>query len=875
MSRETGGESLRLAELLETNWQRLAELVEETIRERGLVLPPALRDAVVATNKRPPVCVKALAATLRGEAAPDLIREIADRSASEDGGADKARQLCDVFQRAAIRLLVERSRDEPAMREPLEQAVRDLAGQLDAMRTCALAEEAARARGLLERLYDAVGEAILIVDGATGGVLRANPAAEKLFGLSAEQIRWMFLKDLLPQVGAEMWAALQQVTDERQLAHFETVVPAQEAESKHVRVVAGKLRQPGGEIIHLSLDDVTEQVRLDRELESLADELRAQVGDQIKELEAQRRFFEALLDAVPLRVVVLDRHLRVIHANPAYYLPRGSTKAEVVGRRLEEVFPRQILAAAGLEQAIRSSMETKRPVRWSGYRMATPEHQERLVDIRLDPCVGVGDEMCVLMTIEDVTARHRQLYERTILQQILRAMLEARDLERLLHAILTGMTAGGSAGLGFNRAFLLLVDEDGTTLRGKLAVGPESKEEAYQIWSEVGQEYQTIEDFMKDYDRSPPDRRPLVDTVARMVFAMSDTEHLPVAAAARGETVHVTRASADPRVSPLLWELLGVEEFVVAPMMVKGKRVGVAMADNFVTTQPIGEDDIALLTALASHAALAIDTASAHELERQQARELEEAYDKLAGTQQQLVRSKQLAAIGEMAAIVAHEIRNPLSTIGGFARLLQRHPTDAERVKRNARIIKEEVERLERILEDLLELSRPEELKLEECDIGALVYDVADMARSDPKAAQMEVYVEVEGDLPRVAMDPALVREVLSNLIRNGLEAMHPGGTLTLRARHTGAAVTIDVSDTGEGIPAERLDTIFEAFVTTKPTGTGLGLARSRKIIEQHGAALTVESEPGAGSTFSLVFPTEVKAQAAAQAEQTEAGHGA
>jgi hypothetical protein len=868
-------ESLQLAELLERHWQRLVALVAETRAERGLPVPPALRRAMAPVADRPPVWLRALLAELRGEDAGEFVMDLADLSISSGLTQQQDQELANAFERGAVRLLVEQSRDEPAIRGLLEQAIRSFVARLESVRTCALADEAARTKGLLERLYDVIGDAVLIADPATGGVLRANRAAEELFGISAEQLRWMFVKDLLPHL-AETWDELVALEDEDALVRLDAVVAAPEGESRSVQVVAGKLRQAGGEIIHVALHDVTAQVRLRRQLESLADDLRSQVADQIKELEAQRTFFESLLDAVPLRVIVLDRNLRVVHANPAYYLPRGSTKAEIVGRRLEEVFPRQILTAAGLEQAIRSSMETKRQVRWSGYRMATPEHQERLVDIRLDPCAGIGDEMCVLMTIEDVTARHRQLYERTILQQILRAMLEARDLDRLLHAILTGMTAGGSAGLGFNRAFLLLVDEDGAAMRGKLAVGPESKEQAYQIWSEVGQEYQTIEDFMKDYDRTPaPERRPLVDTVARMVFDLADTEHLPVSAAARAETVHVTRASSDPRVTPLLLDLLRVEEFVVAPMMVKGKVVGVAVADNFVTSQPIGEDDIALLTALASHAALAIDTARTHELERQQARELEQAYEKLRGAQQQLVRSKQLAAIGEMAAIVAHEIRNPLSTIGGFARLLQRHPSDAERVKRNSRIIREEVERLERILEDLLELSRPEELKIEECDVGGLVCDVAEMARSDPKATQIEIRTDVEDDVPRVPADPALVREVMVNLIRNGLEAMHAGGTLTLRARRTENGAAIDVSDTGEGIPPERLDTIFEAFVTTKPTGTGLGLARSRKIIEQHGAKLTVESQPGVGSTFSIFFPKDaLPPVTAAGADGADTGQG-
>jgi len=557
-------------------------------------------------------------------------------------------------------------------------------------------------------------------------------------------------------------------------------------------------------------------------------------------------------------LIVLDEDLSIVHANPAYYRQRTADVEDVTGKHLADVFPRELMEDAGLESAIRSTFETGDPVRWAGYRAATPDHPERIVDIRLDPCSSPSGEKFVLLTVEDVTLRQQQLYERTLLQQVTTVMLEANDLPRLLYAILTAMTAGGACGLGFNRAFLLLADEERGVLRGEMAVGPASAEEAYCIWAQVASRYRTIADFMEEYDESPPDAGgPLSELVTSMSFPMREIERLPMLAVTHGGAVHITHASADPRVPAELRELLGVEELVVAPLMVTDKIIGVAIADNFVTDDPISEDDVNLLTSLANHAALALDSARARERERQRAAELREAYEELARTQQELVRSKQLAAIGEVAAIVAHEIRNPLSTIGGFARHLVRWPGDADRVERNSRIILEEVERLEGILNDLLEFSRPRELVRKPTDLAALTEELADMMRTSPFAEKVEVRVEREPGLPLVLLDQMQFRQVVNNLMRNGVEAMPQGGVLTLRlSRHKGG-VALAVADTGVGIPKERLSAIFDAFVTSKPTGTGLGLALSRAIVRQHDAQLTVESGPSEGTVFTVWFPPE------------------
>jgi len=857
----TGATAQELADLIERRWQRLAELTRDWLEELDVCAPESLcglavsglEDAgaqaeALAKPLQPPVLTRALVSVLRGAPDEALVAQAAQLSLEDHTGEDRVQEVFVALERALERLLAEEGYTEPKLREVGRQAVELLRRRVEALHTRALEEKAETAQSLLERIYEAVGKAIIIADSESGAILRANRTAAALVGRDAEALKGTPLAEVLPDLAEHEWPKILQLGPE-ELLNFEATLEAKDG-TRYLQAVAGKFRHAGREIVHLALADVTDRVELSRKLATLADDLRRQVEDQLRELEGQRQFFRSVVDAIPLRMLVLDQDLRIVHANPAYYQARGMTREEVVGRRLNEVFPQEILAEAGLEGAIASAVQTGRPARWSGYRMATADHSERIVDVRLDPCVGPEGQPYVILTIEDVTARHRQLYERTILQQVMRAMLEAQDLPRLLYAILTGMTAGGSAGLGFNRAFLLLVDEEQGVLAGQMAVGPESREEAYKIWSQLAGEYHSIEDFMRDYDRlPPPEKRPLAKVVEKMVFPLTDTEHLPVLSLARGTAVHVTKASQDDRVDPGLRDVLQVEEFVVAPMLVQDKPIGVAIADNFVTGQPIREDDIALLTALANHAALAIDRAQAHERERQRAEEL-------ARTQEELVRSNQLAAIGQMSAIVAHEIRNPLATIGGFAGILQRSADDPERVRRNARIIREEVERLERILAELLEFSRPRQLVLQPMAPADLLQELSEHCKNDPQAAYVEVRVEAEPDLPALMIDEALMRQALMNLIRNALEAMPTGGRLTLRARSSQGGVAIDVEDTGVGIPPERIDSIFAPFMTTKPTGTGLGLALSQAIVQQHGARLSVRSKVGEGSVFTIEFPS-------------------
>ena len=576
------------------------------------------------------------------------------------------------------------------------------------------------------------------------------------------------------------------------------------------------------------------------------------------EMHQQSGFCERALVALPVRLIVLDADLRIVLANPAYCVPRGVAREDVEGRHIDELFPASLLDGAGLRDALRATIQSGESVQWSGYRYRTEDHDERTINVCLSRFFDDGGRPLLMVTLEDVTERHRQLYERSLLQQIAQAMLGMLQLPRLLHAILTGMTAGGAVGLGFNRAFLMLLGDD-DILRTEMAVGPSDPGEALQIWSEVSDNHTSIDDFLSDYDAlGEIGESRFLTRCGELEMPLDEPDMLPGSVLFDGRTAHVVEADNDPRVPESFYTCLEATEFIVAPLIVKDRRIGIAYADNFISRHPISESDKQLFTSLANHAALAIDRAAVFEEAQTRAQELEEAYRQLEAAQEQTLRAESLATIGEMTAIVAHEIRNPLSTIGGFANLMLRQADDRLKVQRNARIIFDEVMRLEAIVNGLLTFTRPGQPRFRWCRPHDLLSETLEMIENKLDVGDVEIEMTCPEQLPQIFVDIGQVRQVLDNLCRNALDAMAGNGRLTIEGSPgDGGTVVISVSDTGAGISPEDLERIFDTFFTTKETGMGLGLALSQKIAQDHGAELKVESEEGVGTRFSLIFPTD------------------
>jgi two-component system sensor histidine kinase HydH len=224
----------------------------------------------------------------------------------------------------------------------------------------------------------------------------------------------------------------------------------------------------------------------------------------------------------------------------------------------------------------------------------------------------------------------------------------------------------------------------------------------------------------------------------------------------------------------------------------------------------------------------------------------------------EILHRERLSALGNLAATVAHEVRNPLNAISmGLQRLkTEFRPTqDEDEYSHLTHLMLQEVHRLNSIVEQFLSLARPLEIKPEELRLQDILKELAALEEGNAKQSNTQIRVVVSPDLPLLKADREYLRQTLLNLILNGLQAMPDGGTLTLEANTSNGNLLITVTDTGVGIAPENLPRIFEPYFTTKAKGSGLGLAIARRILEAHGGTIAVSSEAGQGSRFRISLP--------------------
>lgn len=256
---------------------------------------------------------------------------------------------------------------------------------------------------------------------------------------------------------------------------------------------------------------------------------------------------------------------------------------------------------------------------------------------------------------------------------------------------------------------------------------------------------------------------------------------------------------------------------------------------------------------------------------------LEKAYRELKGSQAQLVQAGKLAAIGRLTAGIAHELNNPLTSVLGYAQLLQVARLDKQAKTDLDRIV-EGAERAARIVRNLLTFARQQKPERRLIEINDIILSILDLKAYHLKVENVKVIKELARDLPPTVADPSQLSQVFLNLISNAQQAMveaHGGGTLTVRSELVnGGDIRIEIADDGPGIPAEIIGRIFDPFFTTKEVGqgTGLGLSICYGIVQEHGGRIWVESQSSQGATFFVELPiiteSQVETTASARAKQ-------
>jgi PAS domain S-box-containing protein len=223
--------------------------------------------------------------------------------------------------------------------------------------------------------------------------------------------------------------------------------------------------------------------------------------------------------------------------------------------------------------------------------------------------------------------------------------------------------------------------------------------------------------------------------------------------------------------------------------------------------------------------------------------------------EKQLREVEQLTGIGQMAANVAHEIRNPLLAVGGFARQLHEQMDPQDPRREFTGIILEEVTRLEQILREQLTLERHLQPVLAPVDLNQILRDVRKLLSHGLLSSQIRLVGELAENLPITMGDANQLKQAFLNIIQNAIQSMPEGGTIQVSTVQRGQSIVVRIDDTGPGIPDDVMDKLFVPFFTTRKSGSGLGLAVTRRIIENHGGEIEVMSEVGRGTTFEVSLP--------------------
>ena len=446
--------------------------------------------------------------------------------------------------------------------------------------------------------------------------------------------------------------------------------------------------------------------------------------------------------------------------------------------------------------------------------------------------------------------RLRQL---SIINEISLALSTTLNTEQILETILIGATCG--QGLGFNRVFLLLLDESQNRLVGKMGLGTSDPQEAGRIWEELSKKKLSFNEVLQSYgERARQTDMEVERIVENLKISMDDDENILVHAVKKriplNSEEHLERVSAS-----FLGELLGTESFAVAPLVSKDKVRGVIIADNLITSKPITDEGIKLLQIFASQASVAMENSELYNELTSQVKKLEAANKALAQNTEKMIMIEKFSTIGQITSTVAHQLRNPMTIIGGFARSLTKKVSADDPNYHSLETIAQEVERMEDILNRLSDFTPKPKMRLQEGSINQAIEDSLNLLNKELVEAGITVTRDLTEGLGSLWIDAEQLQVALVNVFRNCIQAMASGGELKVTTRISGNEARIEIKDKGPGIPEKEMKHIFDPFYTTRENADGLGLTIASEIVKNYNGRMWAESQEGEGTSVFINLP--------------------
>ncbi len=467
------------------------------------------------------------------------------------------------------------------------------------------------------------------------------------------------------------------------------------------------------------------------------------------------------------------------------------------------------------------------------------------------------------------------------------AYLSTIEVDEIFQAVLVGITA--NEGLRFNRAFLAMFDDDNRLLRGKMAIGPNGRGDAGRIWAELQSKDMNFMEIVHEFRETFNNEENEVNRIVKLLeVAVSDHQNILIKSARERRSILVSKENGCVPISlerrsreslrgdkswPMaverrdivnegglsvpneLIEILQVDEFVIVPLFSPSRAFGVIIADNFVTGQPITNNHIYSLEVFASQASLAVEHSHLYHDQAKKIAELEMLTEELDKSKNLLVEAERFSALGQMSAQLVHSIRNPITSIGGMAKILTRKFATEDQ-KKFLEVIIKETSRLDKVLEDLNNYAD----QSQEINPEAIV--LCDLLRKtlllmQPELTKQEINWDIncfDKDM-QINADRKHLQQMFLHLVRNAVEAMPNGGQLEVVVDCDEEWIHIAVRDTGVGMPEDALDKAKDPFFTTKTYGTGMGLTMVENVLKGHGGNFKMYKRDSGGLTVIANLP--------------------
>lgn len=705
----------------------------------------------------------------------------------------------------------------------------------------------------LSRVINDAADAICILD-VTGKFILVNPAFEDITGYRAERVLGHHYRLLEMQRGSAVFGEeIEQVFQTRQVIRKSATIARPDGHPWVADIVASPVFDSQGQpaFCVVVFRNITRQVQLQRALE-----------------ESERRY-RAFVENAMEGIFVEDFRGNIIFTNPSACEMLGYPAAELQQLNVRDLVPPEM--SAKMDTFFKRLREKRKLF----YQAQNRRKDGSMIDVEVSAIIiTVAGEEMIFVIARNITERiefERKLKEYSAeleqrvkhrteqlekLREINELLHSSIELDKLLRLILIAVTAG--EGFRFNRAFLLLVDFEKDCLDGSLAVGPSDQADAGKIWENVRKlpRRAGLAETLTSYLESAHHIDEKVNAIVKRLTApLDDEDNVLVQALESGESILVRKGQASVEFDPQIISILGNDTFAVVPIFWRDEAVGVLLCDNAITGHDISEIDLSNLTIFADAAGLAITNARFIRELQQSQQAFEQLFIELNESHFQIAEMQKEAALGRMAATVAHELKTPLVGIGGLARLLLNRIAESDPNFELLKIITDESLRLEYVVERILYFAKPKEPALKPNDMARCIQRSLEIFKTRLDEEKIAVRLDIPDAMPQIIMDEFQIRQVLINLINNSLDAMPDGGELTIEAGHQDDMIFCQVRDTGCGISKELIDRVFDPFYTSKAKGTGLGLHVSRRIVEKHGGWIEISSVKGGGATVRFSLP--------------------